>query len=403
VATFALVYGVHYRWKLPAALINQLTLAHELREDLVTLQLQYDTDLNSIWSAFPDVAHAGAAVAPAESAANAAADAVKAERIRQRTNRINGPLADQLAAARAELKSARQRRRDVAVRDVAEQRQTRTAQLNADRRQLYARYCQRDGDTLLSEQWRMDSMRQLPQLRAAEIEASRTRIAEAADEARRRIERDLHESGSIPARAHVQAEIEFDNLRTAFAWSHENDNIAEALELASSLQPLWLARGRLVEGLAWIEAALADRDGDRPEMPSAVRARALADNAVLNSWVDVTVSLDQAQEALAIARDAEDPALLTRALTACACITAHDPELARPYFEEAIGMARALGDSWRLSQILGQTGLRVVHGRRPSRNRTDRQRRTRPRRRHRRPIQLTAVPVGPGLRAKSPR
>jgi hypothetical protein len=70
--------------------------------------------------------------------------------------------------------------------------------------------------------------------------------------------------------------------------------------------------------------------------------------------VDVTVSLNQAQEALTIARDVDDPALLTRALTACACITAHDPELARPYFDEAIGMARALGDSWRLSQILSR-------------------------------------------------
>jgi DNA-binding CsgD family transcriptional regulator len=85
-----------------------------------------------------------------------------------------------------------------------------------------------------------------------------------------------------------------------------------------------------------------------------VRARALADTAVVNSWVNVTVSLNQAQEALTIARDVDDPALLTRALTACACITAHDPELARPYFDEAIGMARALGDSWRLSQILSR-------------------------------------------------
>ena len=70
--------------------------------------------------------------------------------------------------------------------------------------------------------------------------------------------------------------------------------------------------------------------------------------------MDITASLDQAQEALAVARDADDPALLTRALTACACVTAHDPDQARPYFEEAIGLARALGDSWRLSQILGR-------------------------------------------------
>jgi predicted ATPase/class 3 adenylate cyclase/DNA-binding CsgD family transcriptional regulator len=150
------------------------------------------------------------------------------------------------------------------------------------------------------------------------------------------------------------AAMNVDNLRAAFTWSYENNDIAKTLELASSLQPLWLARGRLVEGVAWLDAALTDRDGNHPDPPSTVRARALADKAVLNSWVDVTASLDQAQEALAIARDTDDPALLTRALTACACITAHDPDLAKPYFDEAVGLARALGDSWRLSQILGR-------------------------------------------------
>ena len=150
------------------------------------------------------------------------------------------------------------------------------------------------------------------------------------------------------------AEMNVDNLRAAFTWSYENDDIARSLELASSLQPLFLARGRLVEGLAWLDAALTNRAGNQPELPTAMRVRALADKAVLKSWVDVTLSLDQAREALAMARDTDDPALLTRALTACACVTAHDPDLSKPYFDEAIGMARAVGDSWRLSQILGR-------------------------------------------------
>jgi predicted ATPase len=151
-----------------------------------------------------------------------------------------------------------------------------------------------------------------------------------------------------------QAEVEIDNLRAAFIWSRENDDIEKALELASSLQPLWLTRGRILEGLAWLDAARADRDRPRPDVAPEVRARALADKAVLSSWVDVTASLDHAQQALAIARDVDDPALLTRALTACGCITAHDPELAGPYFGEAMSLAREMGDSWRLSQILGR-------------------------------------------------
>ena len=65
-------------------------------------------------------------------------------------------------------------------------------------------------------------------------------------------------------------------------------------------------------------------------------------------------SLDQAQQALAIAREVDDPALLARALTACGFIAGYfDAEAARAYLAEAIGLARALGDRWRLSQILG--------------------------------------------------
>ena len=89
------------------------------------------------------------------------------------------------------------------------------------------------------------------------------------------------------------------------------------MALASSLQPLWLARGRLREGLAWFDAALADLDAQHPEVAAAVRARALADRALLAVLVGAADSLDQAQQALAIAREVDDPALLARALTAC--------------------------------------------------------------------------------------
>ena len=117
-----------------------------------------------------------------------------------------------------------------------------------------------------------------------------------------------------------QAETEIDNLRAAFGWSRENADIELALALASSLQPLWLTRGRIREGLAWFDAALADLDAQHLEVAAAVRARALADKAVLDAWVGAADSLDQAQQALAIAREVDDPALLARALTACGFI-----------------------------------------------------------------------------------
>ena len=48
-----------------------------------------------------------------------------------------------------------------------------------------------------------------------------------------------------------QAELDIDNLRAAFAWSRENGEAELALQLASSLQPLWLTRGHVLEGLGW--------------------------------------------------------------------------------------------------------------------------------------------------------
>jgi DNA-binding CsgD family transcriptional regulator len=150
-----------------------------------------------------------------------------------------------------------------------------------------------------------------------------------------------------------QAETEIDNLRAAFAWSRENSDVELALTLACSLQPLWQARGRLREGLAWFDAALTDDNAQHPEVGAAVRARALADSAMLGLWVGVADSPDQAQQALAIAREIDDPALLARALTACGYIASFfDAEAARAYLAEAIGLARGLGDRWSLSQIL---------------------------------------------------
>ena len=46
-----------------------------------------------------------------------------------------------------------------------------------------------------------------------------------------------------------QAESEIDNLRAAFIWSRENNDIDNGFGAASSLQPLWLSRqGRFAKG-----------------------------------------------------------------------------------------------------------------------------------------------------------
>jgi DNA-binding CsgD family transcriptional regulator len=149
-----------------------------------------------------------------------------------------------------------------------------------------------------------------------------------------------------------QAENEIDNLRAAFTWSRETGDTATALRLASALYPLWATRGRIQEGLAWLDTAITDADADRDEVAPAVRARALADNVMLDMHAGGNDSMGRALQALAIAREVDDPALLARALTACGSGAVYDPQVAQPYFAEAIGLARSIGDGWRLNQNL---------------------------------------------------
>jgi hypothetical protein len=120
------------------------------------------------------------------------------------------------------------------------------------------------------------------------------------------------------------------------------------LQLACSLYPVWLLRGRPQEGLSWFKAAESGDDDISPE----VRVRSLADSAVLGSFTVHANEVEKAREALAIARGLDDPVLIARALTACIAAAAFDVAAALPYIAEATEVARALGDRWRLGQIL---------------------------------------------------
>lgn len=143
-------------------------------------------------------------------------------------------------------------------------------------------------------------------------------------------------------------EAEIDNLRAAFSWSRETSDIDTALRLAAS-QRLWLTRGLLREGSSWLDLALADADRDDAQVSPAALSRALADKAFLDNMRD-TKSIGQAERALEIARELDDPALLARALTACGRVTGWKADVAQPYLEEAAELARAMDDRWRLSQ-----------------------------------------------------
>lgn len=145
-----------------------------------------------------------------------------------------------------------------------------------------------------------------------------------------------------------QAELEIDNLRAAFNWSRAHGDIDLAARLAASLFPLWI-HSRTLEGVAWFDAVLAAPAA----LPPAARARALADKAIFEALTGNYGQVDQAEQAVSIARRLDDPALLAWSLAACGFTCSYSPELALPYFDRAIELSPALNDDWRLSQIYG--------------------------------------------------
>jgi predicted ATPase/class 3 adenylate cyclase/DNA-binding CsgD family transcriptional regulator len=169
---------------------------------------------------------------------------------------------------------------------------------------------------------------------------------------------------SDPARWRLaQAEGAIDNLRTAFAWSRDHGDVEHALALTSMLWPLWVARGRLREGLAWFDAAFSDAPVD--SVQPATLARALADRAGISAQLGAVNQLDDARRALEIARDIDDPVLISRALVSCAGSAAFSHDIARPYVEEAIELARAVDDRAMLCQALTWHGQNAYYGGNP--------------------------------------
>jgi predicted ATPase/DNA-binding CsgD family transcriptional regulator len=162
----------------------------------------------------------------------------------------------------------------------------------------------------------------------------------------------------VPARTGLEqtlarAVVEIDNLRAAFAWSRERSEHEVALVLASSLQPLWLATGRVHEGLAWLDAVLTNDSST--DVAPAVRAGALADRALLDSWAFSSGGRERAELELSDAREFGDR-VLVRVLFARGIVAANHGEPAQEHFVQATELARAVGDWWRLSQIRGWQG-----------------------------------------------
>ena len=196
---------------------------------------------------------------------------------------------------------------------------------------------------------------------SGEADEVRTRHRDYYTNAAARLEPEV-QSGGEQMLAWADAEI--DNLRAAFAWSRENGDDETALRLVSSLQPYWMARSRMREGLAGFDAVLTDQ---RPaEIAPEVWVRAVADHSALAGFAAMPASLDRAQQARDTARELDDRLLLARALSGCGMLTIYNSEVAQSYFAEAMDLVRATGDRWSLCQLLGYQATALLYAGEPA-------------------------------------
>ena len=138
-------------------------------------------------------------------------------------------------------------------------------------------------------------------------------------------------------------ETEHDNLRAALDHLESSGAAEQQLKLAVSLSRFWYVRGHLAEGRARLERALEAATDRAPEQ----RRRAftaVASFGLLQG--DHAAAIRSADEALAAAREEDDPRFVANALSNLGAIllAAGDRERAEPALEEAVTRARAAGD-----------------------------------------------------------
>ena len=147
---------------------------------------------------------------------------------------------------------------------------------------------------------------------------------------------------------------EHDNIRTALAWSLEEDPEV-TLRLASSLRLFWEVRGHFSEGFRWLEEALPRAAGAAPE----VRVRALsASGTIAFRLGKVEVSEERWEEALEIARELGDDLWIARLLSdlGTAAAAREEWEPATALLEESADLFRELDVPPRLATVLGNLG-----------------------------------------------
>lgn len=167
----------------------------------------------------------------------------------------------------------------------------------------------------------------------------------------------------------ARLEAENDNLRAALDWAERTGDAGTGLRTAAAIWRFWQQRGRLSEGRGRLERLLA--------MPTAtarssLRTRALGALGGIAYWQnDNAMTRAAYEEAVGIAREMGDPRLLASALLDLSFIPfmEHDTDRAESILREGLAIAQGAGDRLLTADFLDSIGfLAVFRGQPPGRD-----------------------------------
>jgi predicted ATPase/class 3 adenylate cyclase len=158
-------------------------------------------------------------------------------------------------------------------------------------------------------------------------------------------------------------EQDHDNLRLALDWAVDRGEAGVALRFVAGIWRFWQMRGHLLEAWERVQRVLAlpNLQGEAPEL----RARALIAAGGVAYWrEDGSAAHALYRDALELARSTGDRALLAEALTNFGYVPETNRSASsglsaggRPFFEEAIGLYRELGDRDGLANAIGALSM----------------------------------------------
>jgi len=153
----------------------------------------------------------------------------------------------------------------------------------------------------------------------------------------------------------AKIEQRYSELLGALRWFIDERRTDEALRLASSLAPFWMATKRLEEGSEWSDRALASPDGT-----DAARGETLFQAGLLAFWRgDDDRAFALHDQALAIGRRIGDPTVTAKALTGLARIALRRTGVdeARRLCHEALAITEGTADRTGRSNALHVLGV----------------------------------------------